>query len=230
MQTFRFKTRLQRLNSIEASSRAKINFLEQLYRFHKQQGNPRIAVPTINHKPLDLWLLRKEVHKLGGFDAVCDCALLMSLIAYVLCQVTRNKHWADLGRILGYKGIPGLSTQLRNSYTRIILPYEHFCEHVRNSPALSPMKPGADPAQVRLSINAQIKAALSAQDTSGSAEGKGDVSGPSSPQSRSSSPLSEPPDESERRKNGDDGRARRRRRHDSLKGEFRPDWPLTCCD
>jgi hypothetical protein len=69
-QTFRFKTRLQRLNSIEASSRAKINFLEQLYRFHKQQGNPRVSVPTINHKPLDLWLLRKEVTKLGGYDQV----------------------------------------------------------------------------------------------------------------------------------------------------------------
>jgi histone demethylase JARID1 len=59
---------VQRLNSIEASSRAKINYLEQLYRFHRQQGNPRIVVPTINHKPLDLWLLRKEVIKLGGYD------------------------------------------------------------------------------------------------------------------------------------------------------------------
>lgn len=70
-QTFRFKTRLQCLNSIEASSRAKVNFLEQLYRFHKQQGNPRVSVPTINNKSLDLWLLRKEVHKLGGYEAVC---------------------------------------------------------------------------------------------------------------------------------------------------------------
>lgn len=70
-QTFRFKTRLQRLNSIEASSRAKLNFLEQLYQYHQQQGNPRVSVPTINHKPLDLWLLRKEVNKLGGYEAVC---------------------------------------------------------------------------------------------------------------------------------------------------------------
>lgn len=69
-QHFRFKTRLQRLNNIEASSRAKLNFLEQLYQFHKQQGNSRVVVPTINHKPLDLWLLRKEVRKLGGYDAV----------------------------------------------------------------------------------------------------------------------------------------------------------------
>ena len=99
MQRFRFKTRLQRLNSIEASSRAKVNFLEQLYRFHKQQGNPRVSVPTINHKPLDLWLLRKEVHKLGGFDVVWffvglrpyPTALLMAIVclfcstAYLAC-------------------------------------------------------------------------------------------------------------------------------------------------
>jgi len=69
-QTFRFKTRVQRLNSIEASSRAKLNFLEALYRYHKQQGNPKITVPTINNKPLDLWLLRKEVHRLGGYHTV----------------------------------------------------------------------------------------------------------------------------------------------------------------
>ena len=73
-QNFRFKTRLQRLNSIEASSRAKLNFLEALYRFHQQQGNPRVSLPTINHKPLDLWLLRKEVHKMGGYDAVSGIA------------------------------------------------------------------------------------------------------------------------------------------------------------
>ncbi|TEB03959.1 hypothetical protein FA13DRAFT_1750867 [Coprinellus micaceus] len=92
-ETFRFKTRLQ-----------------------------RVVVPTINHKPLDLWLLRKEVQRLGGYDAV-----------------TKGKKWSDLGRILGYRGIPGLSTQIKNSYTRVILPFEHFCERVKNSPALSPL-------------------------------------------------------------------------------------------
>jgi [histone H3]-trimethyl-L-lysine4 demethylase len=70
---------LQRLNSIEASSRAKINFLEALFRFHSQQGNGRITVPSVNHKSLDLWLLRKEVQKLGGYDTV-----RLSLIAQLV--------------------------------------------------------------------------------------------------------------------------------------------------
>lgn len=116
-ETFRFRTRLQRLNSIEASSRAKFNFLEQLYQFHHQQGNSHIAVPTINHKYLDLWLLRKEVQSLGGYEAV-----------------TKHRKWSDIGRLLGYGAIPGLSTQLKISYQRIIQPYEDFCERSKASP------------------------------------------------------------------------------------------------
>jgi [histone H3]-trimethyl-L-lysine4 demethylase len=29
-----------------------------------------VSVPTINNKPIDLWLLRKKVQELGGYDAV----------------------------------------------------------------------------------------------------------------------------------------------------------------
>ncbi|KAI9064868.1 hypothetical protein FKP32DRAFT_1591090 [Trametes sanguinea] len=196
---FRFKTRLQRLNSIEASSRAKVNFLEQLYRFHKQQGNPRVSVPTINHKPLDLWLLRKEVHKLGGYDAV-----------------TREKKWADLGRLLGYTGIPGLATQIRNSYSRVILPYEQFCERVRNSPALSPNKP-RDP-QLKTHINIQSAGSVGRLSTPNSMMGD-DESPPSSPLTATSSPLSEPPDEGDYKDtNGvkaESSRPRRSTRHTS---------------
>ncbi|EIW76301.1 hypothetical protein CONPUDRAFT_139698 [Coniophora puteana RWD-64-598 SS2] len=170
-ESFRFKTRLQRLNSIEASSRAKVNFLEQLYRFHKQQGNPRVSVPTINHRPLDLWLLRKEVHKLGGYEAV-----------------TKMKKWSDLGALLGYRGIPGLSTQIRNSYTRVILPYEHYCERVRNSTTLSPSvqrDPSRAPGDLWLADFGKI--------------GKSTSSPPSSPlTASSSSPLSEPPEDGRR--------------------------------
>ncbi|KIO30970.1 hypothetical protein M407DRAFT_222112 [Tulasnella calospora MUT 4182] len=122
--TFSFKTRLQRLNSIEASSRAKINFLEQLYRFHQQQEAVGPVVPTINHKPLDLWLLRKEVHSRGGFDIV-----------------SRAKQWGEVARAMSYDGIVGVSTQLKNAYIRIILPFEQFSEHIRNSPSMSALSP-----------------------------------------------------------------------------------------
>lgn len=194
-QTFRFKTRLQRLNAIEASSRAKLNFLEQLYRFHKQQGNPRVAVPTINHKPLDLWLLRKEVHRLGGYEAVSPKYLYGVALCSCFSKVTRGKKWTDLGRVLGYRGIPGLSTQIKNSYTRVILPFEHFCERAKNSPAIGPL----------ISRDAQLKSHINHQGTSMKAEGS--MTLPASPRSGSSSPLSEPPDDSE----GKDSKGRPRR-------------------
>ncbi|KAJ3718020.1 jumonji superfamily protein [Lentinula guzmanii] len=175
---FRFKTRLQRLNSIEASSRAKLNFLEQLYRFHKQQGNPRIVVPTINHKPLDLWLLRKEVHKMGGYEAV-----------------TKGKKWPEVARTLGYTSVQGLSTQIKNSYARVILPYEDFCERGRNTPFSPPQSSASKPP---IHIQTPGKAPRS----SATPAFTGDDSTASSPLTASSSPLSEPPDESESREQG----------------------------
>lgn len=82
-------------------------------------------MPTINQKPLDLWLLRKEVHKLGGYF-----------------EVSRNRLWSDIGRALGYGGVAGLSTQIKNSYSRIILAYEQYCDRVKQSNLLSaPLNP-----------------------------------------------------------------------------------------
>ncbi|KAJ8087034.1 hypothetical protein PM082_005859 [Marasmius tenuissimus] len=169
---FRFKTRVQRLNSIEASSRAKLNFLEQLYRYHKQQGNPRVVVPTINHKPLDLWLLRKEVQKQGGFEAVNNA-----------------KTWPEMVRLLGYRGAPGLAAQLKNSYARVILPYEDFCERGKNLPTTPPRAP-----QKKSSTGTPSKLGRLSVSASNPAD-----SAPSSPltATSSSSPLSEPPDEGE---------------------------------
>ncbi|KAL0950185.1 hypothetical protein HGRIS_010178 [Hohenbuehelia grisea] len=160
---FRFKTRLQRLNAIEASERAKLNFLEQLYKFHKQQGNPRIVVPRISQKTLDLWLLRKEVNKLGGYESV-----------------TRARKWTEIGTTLGYRGVPGISTQLKNSYMRVIKPYEEFCERAKNQPNISPTIPSK--------FNGDTTS------TNGAT-----ASPPSSPLTNTSSPLSEPPDDSEMR-------------------------------
>jgi hypothetical protein len=110
--------------------------------------------------------------------------------------VTRTKKWADLGRILGYTGVPGLSAQIKNSYTRVILPYEHFCEHVRNSPALSPMKMqnGQTPLRTALAYQTALKQSNNMADASASMNDSGS---PSS--SRGSSPLSEVPEEDLRR-------------------------------
>ncbi|WOO79188.1 Lysine-specific demethylase 5A [Vanrija pseudolonga] len=120
-ESFRFRTRLQRLNSIEAASRAKINFLEQLSMFHMQQGDSKAHIPVIDRKLLDLWRLRKEVNKLGGID-----------------EVNRLKAWTKITDLLGYNTTS--SPQVKAAYTRIILPFELFALRAKNSPD-SPLTP-----------------------------------------------------------------------------------------
>ena len=108
-------------------------------------------------------------------------------------QVTKGKKWADIGRLLGYGGIPGLSTQMKNSYARVILPYEHFQDRVKNSPNMSILK-HHDP-QLKTHQNMQTKGSSS----SNGAKPNGEDSPPSSPLTATSSPLSEPPDEADHR-------------------------------
>lgn len=130
-------------------------------------------------------------------------------------QVTRDKKWADLGRLLGYTGIPGLATQIRNSYNRVILPYEQFCERVRNSAALSPSKQ-RDP-NLKTHVHIQSSNGLGRLSTPASIND--DDSPPSSPLTSTSSPLSEPPDEADLKEaNGvksESTRPRRSTRHAS---------------
>lgn len=92
--------------------------------------------------------------------------------------MNKNKQWTDIGRLLGYGGIPGLSTQLRNSYIRVILPYEHYSEGVKNSTALNSGK--------------QREAQTPPRNSN-----EPDPTSLGSPLSVTSSPLSEPPDDGE---------------------------------
>lgn len=101
--------------------------------------------------------------------------------------MTKDRKWSDLGRVLGYRGIPGLSTQIKNSYTRVILPFEHYCDRGRNSPALSQVMTRDDEAEPDGQPSRMSATALSTQDASPRG----------SPMTGRSSPLSEPPDESD---------------------------------
>lgn len=85
-ETFRFKARLQRLNQLEAASRAKLNFLEQLSMYHMQQGDSKIHIPLIDRQPLDLWKLRREVNRSGGN-----------------LELDRTKGWSKITETLGHK-------------------------------------------------------------------------------------------------------------------------------
>ncbi|KAJ9120143.1 hypothetical protein QFC22_003042 [Naganishia vaughanmartiniae] len=112
---FRFQTRLQRLNSLEASSRAKLNFLDQLYMFHKQQGSPNVTIPTLDHRPVDIWALRKAVNKAGG-----------------LVAVNNKKGWGEITKSLGYTYAQ--TPHVKSAYLKIVQPFDDFYTHVKTSP------------------------------------------------------------------------------------------------
>ncbi|PWN92721.1 hypothetical protein FA10DRAFT_3405 [Acaromyces ingoldii] len=108
---FRFRTRVQRLNSLSADARASLNYQEQLQKFHAQQGHARVSIPVIDRRPVDLYNLKLIVASLGGHEAIA-----------------KARKWAEVTRRLGYdeKDAGHLAAQVKAAYSKIILPFEDF--------------------------------------------------------------------------------------------------------
>ncbi|KAJ3225199.1 hypothetical protein HK099_007211 [Clydaea vesicula] len=135
---FSFKTRIQRLNSMEGNSRTTLNYLDQLTKFHQQQGTPFSRVPQLDKKPICLFKLKKEVQKKGGYEAV-----------------TEKKQWSAVGRAIGYVGssCTSLSTSIKLTYSKYILPYENYL-HRNKTPEYTSKSnsPGTDTSENGSSI------------------------------------------------------------------------------
>lgn len=96
-------------------TRANLNYLDQLAKFHKQRNGTNLnRFPSVDKRPLDLYKLKKFVGEKGGFESVC-----------------RQKRWAEIGRDLGYSGkiMSSLSTSLKNSYGKWLQPYEDWLKY-----------------------------------------------------------------------------------------------------
>jgi histone demethylase JARID1 len=111
-QEFTFTPRVQRLNELEALTRIKLNFLEQVIKFWDLQG-AHLKIPYVDKRPIDLHLLHKTVQEEGGFESC-----------------TRDKKWSRVAVRLGYntsrqnKG--PVASLLRQHYERILFPYDVF--------------------------------------------------------------------------------------------------------
>ncbi|KAG0168879.1 hypothetical protein DFQ30_004217 [Apophysomyces sp. BC1015] len=128
-QTFRFRTRIQKLNSMEGETRANVNYLGQLYKYHRLSGHPVNKIPQLDKRPIDLFKLKKEVAIRGGYQVV-----------------TQQKKWAEIGRMLGYtrKQCTSMSNALKSAYQRVILPYEvWYAQHKDQNPSFSPKTPSS---------------------------------------------------------------------------------------
>ncbi|KAG7320299.1 hypothetical protein KOW79_016152 [Hemibagrus wyckioides] len=108
VRNFRFTPRVQRLNELEALTRVKLNFLDQIAKFWELQGS-KLRFPHVERKILDLYLLSKIVSSEGGFEAVC-----------------KEKRWSKIATRMGFPAGKGIGSLLRSHYERILYPYELF--------------------------------------------------------------------------------------------------------
>ncbi|KAJ0171215.1 hypothetical protein K1T71_013414 [Dendrolimus kikuchii] len=104
----RFTPRIQRLNELEAITRVKLNFLDQIIKFWELQGSV-FKIPTVERKPLDLYALHKIVKEAGGFE-VC----------------TAERKWSKIARRMGHPQGKGIGSILKSHYERILYPYDVF--------------------------------------------------------------------------------------------------------
>ncbi|CAH4036696.1 unnamed protein product [Pieris brassicae] len=104
----RFTPRIQRLNELEAITRVKLNFLDQIIKFWELQGSV-LKIPTVERKPLDLYALHKIVKEAGGFE-VCSA----------------ERKWSKIARRMGHPQGKGIGSIMKNHYERILYPYDVF--------------------------------------------------------------------------------------------------------
>ncbi|XP_056001386.1 lysine-specific demethylase 5A-like isoform X2 [Ostrea edulis] len=105
---FRFTPRVQRLNELEAFTRIKLNFLDQLARFWELQGCS-LKIPHVERKLLDLYNLYKTVEEEGGIE-----------------YVTKERKWSKIAQRLKYPPGKGVGGSLRSHYERILYPFYIF--------------------------------------------------------------------------------------------------------
>ncbi|XP_072766532.1 lysine-specific demethylase 5A-like isoform X1 [Anoplolepis gracilipes] len=115
---FKFVPRIQRLNELEAKTRIKLNFLDQIAKFWELQGSS-LKIPLVERKALDLYSLHKIVTDEGGIDTV-----------------TRERRWAKIANKLGYPSGRSVGSILKNHYERILYPFDVF----KQGKALSDIK------------------------------------------------------------------------------------------
>ncbi|XP_063072078.1 lysine (K)-specific demethylase 5Ba isoform X2 [Engraulis encrasicolus] len=103
-----FTPRIQRLNELEAQTRVKLNFLDQIAKFWELQGCT-LKIPHVERKILDLYELYKLVREEGGFEVVC-----------------RERRWTKISLKMGFAPGKAVGSHLRAHYERILFPYHLF--------------------------------------------------------------------------------------------------------
>uniref|UniRef100_A0A182QGU4 [histone H3]-trimethyl-L-lysine(4) demethylase n=1 Tax=Anopheles farauti TaxID=69004 RepID=A0A182QGU4_9DIPT len=103
-----FTPRIQRLNELEAETRIKLNFLDQIAKFCELQGTT-LKIPMVERKPLDLYTLHKIVNQEGGLEVV-----------------TKERKWSKIACRMGYQQGKSVGSNLRAHYDRLLYPFDLY--------------------------------------------------------------------------------------------------------
>ncbi|XP_049817901.1 lysine-specific demethylase lid isoform X3 [Aethina tumida] len=104
----RFTPRIQRLNELEAKTRVKLNFLDQIAKFWELQGSS-LKIPMVEKRALDLYTLHRIVQHEGGFE----CA-------------SKDRKWSKISIRMGYPPGKSIGTILKTHYERLLYPFDVF--------------------------------------------------------------------------------------------------------
>lgn len=81
-----------------------------------------------------------EVYRRGGYEPVGWPHAFSNVSHQTPPQVTAAGQWASIGDVLGYAGVEGAPSEIKNSYECIILPYEHHMARIKDT-AMIPVPP-----------------------------------------------------------------------------------------
>lgn len=107
VEKFTFTPRIQRLNELDAKSRMKLNFLDQLAKFWELQGCS-LKIPHVDRKLVDLYSLYKVVEEEGGMELL-----------------NRERGWSKIATKLHYPS-KQVGATLKAHYERILYPFFVF--------------------------------------------------------------------------------------------------------
>ncbi|XP_053551339.1 lysine-specific demethylase 5C isoform X2 [Bombina bombina] len=105
---FHFTPRIQRLNELEAETRVKLNYLDQIAKFWEIQGSS-LKIPNVERRILDLYTLSKIVLDEGGYELIC-----------------KERRWARVAQRMGYPSGKNIGSLLRSHYERVIYPFHMY--------------------------------------------------------------------------------------------------------
>ena len=110
----RFTPRVQRLNELEARTRVRLNFLDQIAKFWELQGSS-LKIPMVERKALDLYSLYRAVQAEGGSEAV-----------------SKERKWSKIAARMNYPTGKSVGTMLKQHYDRILYPFDVFMTNKHN--------------------------------------------------------------------------------------------------